>query len=507
MKPFPWWTDEQKAFAEELEVFAKAMAPRNEVTKWTREFPFDIYKEVEKKGYTGAAIPKEYGGLDLGATGACILAEELHSFMPGVGLIVVSNMNGGLRQIIEAGTEEQKKRFLPAIAKGEIGAVVITEMTAGTDAAGVTLTAVRQGNQYVLNGRKRFIVGAGVAERYFVYARTSNDPEDIKKRKHVSAFMVQKGVPGFSTEKINEILGFENTQNGSLIFDNVAVPETDRIGEEGEGWKIMMAGLNFERTAIAAGTVGWQRLMLRHAAPYAQRRVQFGKATIDIPTNQDKIADLVTRLKFLRTMVYYTAWLWDRAEDVSIEASAIKAFGSEMTLESAKQATQIMGGDGVNRFYPVQNIYEVAKTGHIAGGTVEACRMTIFRSALKLMTEDMEMERRVIDKETGVPVPLFEPVQDKAAATEENVLMVLAEDYRVNPGLHMTLDDIRQYVNAEGAALDVILTALEEKGDVMLLRGRKGIQLAKATYAGLSKAHPNEYYRWFPKWVGDDRKF
>ncbi|TEB14724.1 Acyl-CoA dehydrogenase [Pelotomaculum sp. FP] len=507
MQPFPWWTDEQKAFAEEVRAFVKEIAPRDAATRWTREFPFDIYKKIGAKGYIGAAIPKEYGGLGLGATGACILSEELHSMMPGIGRIVVGNMNGGLRQIIEYGTEEQKKRFLPDIAGGEIGAVVITEMTAGTDAAGVTVTAKKEGNHYILNGKKRFIVAAGVAERYFVYARTSDNPEDYKKRRHLTAFVVKKGTPGFTCEKLNEILAFENVQNGSLDFDNVVVSEADRIGQEGEGWKIMMAGLNFERTVIASGTIGWQRLLLNNAVPYAQRRVQFGKPTIDIPANQDKIADLVIRLKISRIAVYYTAWLWDREEDITIEASAIKAFGAEQTLESAKQATQIMAGDGVNRFYPVQNIYEVAKTEHVAGGTVEACRLVIFRSALKLMTEDIQMPRRVIDQELGVPVPAFGPVENKLPASEENVLAVLAEDYRINPGLHMTPGDIKEYIAAGDAELEKAIVALEGKGYVMVLRNKKGIQLVKATYDGLNKAYPKEHYRWFPTWATEDRVF
>lgn len=507
MENFPWWSEEQIKFAEEVRAFAKEVAPIDAKTRWTREFPFEIYKKIGERGFMGAAIPKEYGGLGLGATGACILAEELHTLMPGVGRIVVGNMNGGLRQIIEYGTEEQKKRFLPSIAKGEIGAVVITEMTAGTDAAGITLKAKKEGDHYVLNGKKRFIVAAGVADRYFVYARTSDNPEDIKKRRHLTAFVVQKGTPGFSCEKLNEILAFENVQNGSLDFDNVVVPVENRIGAEGEGWKIMMAGLNFERTVISASTIGWQRLLLNYAVPYSQRRVQFGRPTIDIPANQTKIADLVIRLKVSRIAVYYTAYLWDMEKDVTIEASAVKAFGAETTLLSGMDATQIMGGDGVNRFYPVQNIFEVAKTEHIAGGTVEACRLTIFRSSLKLMEEDMQMPRRVIDEELGVPVPAAGPVEKKLDLSEENVLAVLAEDYRINPGLHMTLDDIKQYVSTDNAELEKVLTALEEKGLVMLLRNKTGIQLAKANYEGLKKAHPKEYYRWFPKWATEDRVF
>ena len=163
MKPFPWWTDEQKAFRKEVHEYAKTIAARDEITRWTREFPTEIFEEIGRKGYIGAAIPKEYGGLGLGATGSCILADELNARMPGVGRIVIGNMNGGLRQIIEYGTEEQKSRFLSEIASGETGAVVITEMTAGTDASGVSVTARKEGDHYVLNGKKRFIVGAGAA--------------------------------------------------------------------------------------------------------------------------------------------------------------------------------------------------------------------------------------------------------------------------------------------------------------------------------------------------------
>lgn len=271
----------------------------------------------------------------------------------------------------------------------------------------------------------------------------------------------------------------------------------------------MMAGLNFERTNIAAGTVGWQRLLLNYCVPYAQRRVQFGKATADIPANQDKIADMVMRLNMLRNSVYYTAWQWDRGEDITVEASSIKAMGVQMTLKSAEDATQVMGGDGVNRFYPVQNVFEVSKTEHVAGGTVEACRMTVFRSALKIMKEDLQMVRREIDEATGVPVPAYRDVEKRLPVSEENVLSVLAEDYRVNPGLHMTVGDLRQYI--EGDEDEILRTAerLEEQGSVMALRDRKngGIRLVKATYEGLAKARPKEDYQWFPDWVTGERRF
>ena len=171
------------------------------------------------------------------------------------------------------------------------------------------MMAKRDGDAYVMNGKKRFIVSAGTARRYFVYARTSNDPHDVAKYRHLTAFVVERGVLGFSVEKINEIIGFENIQNGVLDFDNASIPLVNQIGEEGDGWKIMTAGLNFERTLICAMTLGWQRELLRNAVPYAQRRVQFAKPTIDIPSNQTKIADLIIRLRLTRVATYYILYV------------------------------------------------------------------------------------------------------------------------------------------------------------------------------------------------------
>ncbi len=510
MKPYFWWTDKQIEFYNEVGEFMKSIATEEAISRYTREFPFEIYEKIGQKGYLGAAIPEEYGGLGLGATGSCMLAEQCHAIAPGVGRIIVGDMNGGLRQIVEKGTEEQKKKFLPGIAAGETGAVVITEVSAGTDAAGVTLSAIKEGDKYILNGRKRFIVGAGVADRYFIYARTSNDPEAYKKRKHLTAFLVKASeLEGVATEKINDILGFENVQNGSLIFNNVEIHESMRIGEEGEGFKIMMQGLNFERTNIAATTVGWHRLMLNYVVPYSQRRVQFGKPTMDVSQNQDKVSHIITRQKLCRDAVYVTAKKWDLEENITVDASIIKAVCAEMALESAKEATQIMAGDGINTFYPIKNIYEVAKTEHIAGGTVEACNLTIWRQSLKINPEDFVMPRRIIDEKTGFPVPTYEPVAEKKAANAANVLDVLAEEYRVNQGLSMKLEDIAQYIDGSDEEIIKVIDELEAAGDAVVLRNRKtgAPDLTRASYAGLSKAHPDSYYQWWQPFIDkDDRR-
>jgi alkylation response protein AidB-like acyl-CoA dehydrogenase len=506
MEAFPWWTEDQKKFAHEMKAFVKEIIPRDAETRWKREFPWDIFEKIAERKYTGAGIPKEYDGLGLGATGACIASEALNR-MPGPGRAFVGNMLGGLRQIIEYGTEEQKKRFLPRIAKGEIGAIVITEPFVGTDAASIETTAIREGDFYFLTGKKRFIVSAGVASRYMVYVRTSNNPEDIRDHRHLTAFIVEKGIRGFTVEKINEIMGFENIQNGVLNFDKVPVPIGNRIGEEGEGWRVMISGLNFERTMICAQTLGWTRELLRNVVPYAQRRVQFGKPTIDLVNNQFKVADLIIQVNIARLVTYYTAYLWDLGWDITLESNIGKVFICEGAIRAALDAIQVMGGDGVTPFYPLAALMKVSKIENISGGSMEACRLVIYRTGLRQMADEFKMDRRVIHKELGVPVPATPLLEKQKSIDEESLLKLLAEDYRVNPGLYMSREDIKEYFDVDDKKLNELLLSLERKGMVKLYRDKKGIALSKATYDGLKKANPPEYYRWFPSWITKDNVF
>lgn len=506
MESFPWWTKEHKRFEKEIIEFAKEILPRDEETRWKRGFPWDIFQKIADRGYTGVGIPKEYGGMGLGATGACIASEALNR-MPGTGRAFVGNMLGGLRQIIEFGTEEQKRRFLPKIAKGEIGAIVITEPFVGTDASAIETTARREGERYILRGKKRFIVSAGVANRYMVYARTSVDPQDRKGYRHLTGFIVEKGSKGFSVEKINEISGFDNIQNGVLNFDDVEVPIENRIGNEGEGWRVMTAGLNFERTLICAQTLGWMRELLRNTVPYAQRRVQFDRPTIEFTNNQFKIADLISKVKIARLLTYYTAYLWDLGWDITMESNVAKVYNCEAAIQASLDAIQVMGGDGVTPFYPLEPIMKVSKVENIAGGTMEACRLVIFRTALRQMAEEFKMPRRIIHKELGVPVTMSELPKKENEIDEDRLLKLLAEDYRVNPGLFMNREDLKYYFDVDDSKLDESLISLEKKGLIKLYRDRRGIALAKATYEGLKKANPLEYYKWYPSWTRKENIF
>ena len=504
--PYPWWDEKTVKFQKETSDFLDTLVEEEMKTRWTREFPFEIMEKIGKTGMTGAAIPEEYGGLGLGATGSCIVSEECWKRFPGIGRLVVGNFNGGLRQVYEHGTEEQKKRMLPDIAAGELGAVAITEVTAGTDASGMSLVATKEGDHYVLNGRKRFIVGAGVAKRYFIYAQTSFDPAVIKKHKHLTAFIIHNDLEGFHSERVNEILGFENIQNGSLYLKDVKVPEADRLGEEGDGWAILMGGLNFERTNIAATMSGLHRGILQYVFDYCQRRVQFGKATLDIPENQFKIANIIMRAKILRDSVFVTAYKWDLGQNITIDASAVKGYAARLALESGNDATQLLGGDGINRFYPIMNYFELGKADHIAGGTVEACQLTVYGQARKFMGEDAVMPRRVLDPETRVPVPTYKPVSDaeKRPATAAGVLDVLAENYMINPGLHMTPGDIAMYIGADEEKVVALVEELVAAGDAKVVRKKDKITLVSASYPGLDKAKPREWYEWYPEFVKKD---
>jgi len=508
MEAFTWWSDEHKALAGEVGKFVDSIMPQAEEAFWEREFPKDILASIAEEGYFGAGVPKEYGGMGLGATGACIAIEEI-SRMPGVGWIFGAAMLGGWHQVIDFGNEEQKKRFLPRMVKGELGAVAMTEPSVGTDVAGIETSARREGDKYIINGKKRFATGTGVADRYMLYARTSDDPEAVRRHRHLTGFIVEKGVPGFSIEKINEVMGFDNVPNGYLSLVDVPVPLANRIGEEGEGWRVMVLALNYERALISAQVLGSMREALRAVISYGQRRIQFGKPTINIPTNQFKVADMMSKLKLSRLATYYAAQRLDEGESkaAAVDCSIAKVFGTDMAVEVGVEAIQVMGGDGATKFYPLLRILNESKVAQIAGGTNEAIKITIYRMGLKAMADDFKMPRRVCHSKLGVPITSAGKPKKLSKIDEDSLLAVLAEDYRVNPGLYMSLDDFKETFDANDAGLERTLLSLEEKQLVRLQRKGEAITLAKATYEGLKKANPPEYYRWFPSWVKDEDIF
>jgi alkylation response protein AidB-like acyl-CoA dehydrogenase len=503
MEPFSWWNPKQKTLMEEAKAFADRSLPRGEEIFWTKEFPSELLKEVARQGWFGTVVPTEYGGMDAGVTGAGIVTEELSRVCSALSEAYAVSMFGGVEQLLTFGTEEQKRKWLPKIASGAVvGAVCITEPFVGSDAASIETTGKREGSEYVLNGKKRFITNAGLADIYVVYAKTSEKPEDRAKYQHLTAFLVEKGVPGFSVERINELSGWFGLPNGFLDFNNVTVPRANCIGAEGGGWKVMMAGLNFERVVYSAGMLGPMRESIRHAVAYAQRRMQFDKPTIDIPSNQAKIAEMMSGLYTSRLLTYHAAYLLDQHKDAMVEAATAKMFTSDTFEKLISDAVQVMGGDGWTRFYPVESYLRDAKVNQIGAGTNQIMRLVIFRGGLKAMGKDLKMPRRQVHKKLQVPTSTVEPLY-MLNATEDGVLKALTEDYIVNPGLYLAREDLKERIaDATDETIDKILMSLESRNLVKLHRDTRGvITLAKATYEGIRKAGPLEQYKWYPGWL------
>jgi alkylation response protein AidB-like acyl-CoA dehydrogenase len=503
METYPWWNEKHKKLADDVRKFADENIPRGEEILWTREFPSDLLKKVAEKGWFKASIPKEYGGTDIGATGCCIITEELSRVCFALAGAYVTTIIGGTEQILKFGNTEQRKRWLPKIAKGELlGAICISEPVVGSDAAGMGTTANLDGDEYVINGKKKFIINAGVADIYCVYAKTSNRMEDKTKYNHLSAFIVKKDMLGFAVEKINELSGWSGLPNGCLDFNDVRVPVENRIGAEGDGWQILVNGLNLERNFFAAGMLGPMREATRYAVSHAKRRIQFGQPVINFQVNQFKIADMISRLQTARLLVYHTAHLLDMKMETVLEAAIAKLFVAEAYKMLVDDAVQVMGGDGWTRFYPVESFLRDAKVNEMAAGTSEVMRTIIYRWGLKAMTKELKIPHRQVHRKLGVPTSTPKP-QTITKISEKSILQLLAEDYRVNPSLYMSRDDMKERLKGiSDEQLDKLLMSLEAKGLVLLYKDKRdNITLAKATYKGLRHAKPLEYYKWFPKWI------
>ncbi len=503
MEKYPWWTPSQIELAENAKDFVdRVLMPIGMRSALENKFSWEAMKLMAGQGWFGALVPRAYGGHleEWGVTGAAILNEEVaRSGLVGP---LGTTMFGSATQLVHNGNEKQKEKWLPPMVQGELlGCITMTEPYAGSDIASIESTAVRDGNDYIINGKKRFQTTVGAADLYLCYFQTSNKPEDRAAYRHLTAFAVEKGTPGFHVERINDMIGMFANYNGNLTFDDARVPVFNRLGQEGDGWKVMMSGLNVERILNAAPILGMMRECIRYAQQHLARRLQFGRPTGDIATNQFKIADMISKLYLSRLVTYYGAHCADLGRQVPIEAAVAKLFAADSLMETVLEAIQCMGGNGVLKIYPVGRIMQDAKLTQIAAGTSEVLKLLIYRQGTRQLKEDLKVPPRAVDPELNVPLPVRNPVTKIKAASEKDVLEVLAENYRVNPGLHMTLDDIREWIELSDDDLTKYLQSLEARGHAGLYRTRQGIALARVTLTGLKAAHPPEYYQYIPKWA------
>ena len=357
-----------RAFAEEeIKPIAFMLDQQN-------EFPDEAIRKLGEMGLMGIPFPKEYGGAGLDALSYAIAVEELARVDGGAGVILSAHVSLGSWPIFAYGTEEQKQKYLVPLARGEkIGAFGLTEPNAGSDAGGTETTAVLKGDHYVLNGGKIFITNAPKADTYVVFAVTT---PDIGTR-GISAFIVEKGWKGFYFGDHYDKMGIRSSSTAELIFDNVEVPRENLLGKEGDGFKIAMSTLDGGRIGIAAQALGIAQGAYDAAVAYAKERIQFGKPIGFQQAISFKIADMATKLRCARFLVYSAAELKEEHAPYGMESAMAKMYASDIALEVTNDAVQIFGGTGFLKGMDVERIYRDAKITTIYEGTNEIQRVVI----------------------------------------------------------------------------------------------------------------------------------
>jgi acyl-CoA dehydrogenase len=347
----------------------------------TDAMPDDVIEEMKGLGLFGLSIPEEYGGLDLSMEEECLVAVELGRTSPAFRSAFGTNVGIGSQGLVMFGTPEQKTKYLPGIASGEIiTSFALTEPEAGSDSAAVQTRAVRDGDHYVLNGSKRYITNANKADLFTVMTRTDpNKPGGGG----VTAFLVERNLPGLSVGKPEKKMGQQGAHVCDVIFDNVRVPAENRLGQEGEGFKVAMQVLDRGRLHISAVCIGVAERLIADSVGYASERKQFGQAISQFQLIQGMIADSKTEALAAKALTFETARKRDAGQSVTLEAAASKYFASEMVGRVADKAVQIFGGAGYIADYGIERFYRDVRIFRIYEGTSQIQQVIIARETLK----------------------------------------------------------------------------------------------------------------------------
>jgi alkylation response protein AidB-like acyl-CoA dehydrogenase len=359
----------------------KELAPHSREWDEKQEFPREVFSKLGELGLAGCCWPEEYGGSGLSTLDWAIVMEELARADAGVALSLAAHHSLCSAHLNLAGSEEQKGRFLPPLARGErVGCWGLTEPGSGSDAGGMRTTAVRDGRQWVLNGSKNFITNGGIADVAVVMAVTDR----AAGKKGISAFVVEKGTKGFRAGKKEDKLGVRSSVTSELVLDDCRVPAENLIGCEGRGFVDTLKILDKGRVGIAAFSVGIAQASLEASMRYALERKQFGHAIADFQAIQFKIAEMATRAEAARLLTWRAAAMADAGRSHTAESAMAKLFASEAAVEIALEAVQIHGGYGYIKDYPVERYLRDAKIGTIGEGTSEVQRLVIARQLLHL---------------------------------------------------------------------------------------------------------------------------
>ena len=352
------------------------IAPRAAEIDATNTFPRDLWPELGALGLLGITVETEYGGSGLGYLEHVVAMEEISRASASVGLSYGAHSNLCVNQIRRFGTEEQKRRYLPRLLSGEhVGALAMSEPEAGSDVMGMRMTAELRGDHYLLNGRKMWITNGPEADVIVVYAKldaNSGTPG-------VTAFIVEKGFPGFRTAQKLDKLGMRGSDTCELVFDDCRVPIENVLHEPGRGTQVLMSGLDYERVVLAGGPLGIMQACLDVVLPYVRERKQFGRPIGTFELMQAKIADMYTSLNAARAYVYSVARACDQGRTTRFDAAACILFASERATQCALQAVQALGGNGYINDYPAGRLLRDAKLYEIGAGTNEIRRMLIGR--------------------------------------------------------------------------------------------------------------------------------